>query len=81
AYQRAVNVLEAQSDGRLVDSLLNYDTVKYFATEDTETRRLNAVLEKWVHARTANQRALTALHVGQSAVIALGIAAIMLLAA
>jgi ATP-binding cassette subfamily B protein len=81
AFQRAVNALEAQSDGRLVDSLLNYDTVKYFATEDTETRRLSQVLEKWIHARTANQRALTALHVGQSAVIALGIAAIMLLAA
>jgi ATP-binding cassette subfamily B protein len=81
AFQRAVNALEAQSDGRLVDSLLNYDTVKYFATEETETRRLSEVLEKWVHARIANQRALTTLHVGQSAVIALGIAAIMLLAA
>ncbi len=81
AFQRAVNLLEAKSDGRLVDSLLNYDTVKYFATEETETRRLSEVLEQWVHARTANQRALTALHVGQSAVIALGIAAIMLLAA
>ncbi|CAB3786925.1 ATP-binding cassette domain-containing protein [Paraburkholderia fynbosensis] len=81
AFQRAVNLLEAQSDGRLVDSLLNYDTVKYFATEAAETRRLSEVLEKWVHARMANQRALTALHVGQSAVIALGIAAIMLLAA
>jgi ATP-binding cassette subfamily B protein len=81
AFQRGVNALGAQSDGRLVDSLLNYDTVKYFATEETETRRLSEVLEKWVHARTANQRALTALHVGQSAVIAFGIAAIMLLAA
>jgi ATP-binding cassette subfamily B protein len=80
AFQRAVNALEAQSDGRLVDSLLNYDTVKYFATEDTETRRLSEVLEKWVHARVANQYALTTLHIGQSAVIALGIAAIMLLA-
>jgi ATP-binding cassette subfamily B protein len=81
AFQRAVNALEAQSDDRLVDSLLNYDTVKYFATEETETHRLSEVLEKWVHARTANQRALTALHVGQSTLIALGIAAIMLLAA
>jgi ATP-binding cassette subfamily B protein len=80
-FQRAVNAFEAQSDGRLVDSLLNYETVKYFATEDTETRRLSDVLEQWVHARIASQRALTALHVGQSAVIALGIAAIMLLAA
>jgi ATP-binding cassette subfamily B protein len=81
AFQRAINVLEAQSDGRLVDSLLNYDTVKYFATEDSETRRLSEVLEKWVHARTTNQNALSVLHVGQSAVIALGIGAIMLLAA
>ncbi|MBB5414277.1 ATP-binding cassette subfamily B protein [Paraburkholderia atlantica] len=81
AFQRAVNLLEAQSDGRLVDSLLNYDTVKYFATEDSETRRLGDVLEKWVHARIANQNALTALHVGQSAVIALGVAGVMLLAA
>jgi ATP-binding cassette subfamily B protein len=38
------------------------------------------VLEKWIHARVANQYALTALHVGQGTVIALGIAAIMLLA-
>ncbi|MCC8395478.1 ATP-binding cassette domain-containing protein [Paraburkholderia sp. MMS20-SJTR3] len=81
AFQRAVNQLEAQSDGRLVDSLLNYDTVKYFATEESETGRLGDVLEKWVHARIANQKALTALHVGQSAVIALGVAAVMLLAA
>jgi ATP-binding cassette subfamily B protein len=78
--QRRVNALEAQSDGRLVDSLLNYDTVKFFAREDTEARRLNEVLELWIDARIANQRALTALHVGQSAVIAMGVAAVLLLA-
>ena len=78
--QRAVNAFEAQTNGRLVDSLLNYDTVKYFATGAAETRRLSEVLEQWVHARTANQRALTLLHVGQSGVVALGVAAIMLLA-
>jgi len=80
AFQRAVNHLEAQSDGRLVDSLLNYDTVKCFAAEDAEVRRLNSVLDQWIDARVANQRALTALHVGQSGIIAAGIAAIMLLA-
>ncbi|WP_238270052.1 ATP-binding cassette domain-containing protein [Paraburkholderia terrae] len=78
--QRRVNAIEAQSDGRLVDSLLNYDTVKFFATEETETRRLSDVLAQWIDARIANQRALTALHVGQSGVIALGIAAVVLLA-
>ncbi|MBP0590290.1 ATP-binding cassette domain-containing protein [Paraburkholderia sp. LEh10] len=78
--QRRVNAIEAQSDGRLVDSLLNYDTVKFFATEDTETWRLSEVLAHWIDARIANQRALTALHVGQSGVIATGIAAVVLLA-
>ncbi|NYE22194.1 ATP-binding cassette domain-containing protein [Pigmentiphaga litoralis] len=78
--QREVNSLESQSDSRIVDSLLNHDTVKYFASEDTETARLNQVLEKWVDARQRNQRALTTLHVGQSAIIAAGITAVMLLA-
>lgn len=79
-FQRAVNGLEAQADSRLVDSLLNQDTVKYFSTEDHEVARLRGVLDEWVVARTANQRALTALHVGQSAVVAAGIAAVMLIA-
>ncbi|CAD6538105.1 Vitamin B12 import ATP-binding protein BtuD [Paraburkholderia sabiae] len=78
--QRRVNAIEAQSDGRLVDSLLNYDSVKFFATEETETRRQSDVLAQWIDARIANQRALTALHVGQSGVIATGIAAVVLLA-
>lgn len=80
AVQREVNRLEAQSDGRLVDSLLNHDTVKYFATEGVESARLDEVLERWIVARLANQRALSVLHIGQSAIIALGIAAVMLLA-
>ncbi|MFT0167683.1 ATP-binding cassette domain-containing protein [Paraburkholderia mimosarum] len=80
AFQRAVNRLEAQADGRLVDSLLNQDTVKYFSTEQHEVTRLRGVLDHWVLARTANQRALTALHVGQSGVVAAGIAAVMVIA-
>ncbi|WP_322102194.1 ATP-binding cassette domain-containing protein [Paraburkholderia sp. J41] len=79
-FQRAVNAIEAQADGRLVDSLLNHDTVKYFSTEQHEVTRLRSVLDEWVLARTANQRALTALHVGQSGVVAAGIAAVMLIA-
>lgn len=78
--QREVNRLEAASDSRLVDSMLNYDTVKYFAAEEMETARYRGVLSQWVVARLANQRALTALHLGQSAVVCLGIAAMMLLA-
>ncbi len=47
-FQRAVKRLEAQSDSRL-DRLLNYETVKFFASERTETKRLTSVLEEWVH--------------------------------
>ena len=79
-YQRHVNALEAQSNGRVVDSLLNYDTVKYFAREDFETGRLGRVLDQWVKAGAANQYALSTLHIGQSACIGAGIAAVMLLA-
>jgi ATP-binding cassette subfamily B protein len=78
--QREVNHLEAASDSRLVDSMLNYDTVKYFAAEELETARYRSVLSRWIVARLANQRALTALHLGQSAIVCLGIAAMMLLA-
>ena len=78
--QREVNQLEAASDSRLVDSMLNYDTVKYFAAEEFETARYRSVLSRWIVARLANQRALTALHLGQSAVVCIGIAVMMLLA-
>ena len=78
--QREVNRLESSADSRLVDSMLNYDTVKYFAAEELETERYRGVLKQWVVARLGNQRALTALHLGQSAIVCLGIAATMLLA-
>ena len=80
AVQREVNLLESSADSRLVDSMLNYDTVKYFAAEETETERYRGVLARWVLARLQNQRALTALHLGQSAIVCVGIAAAMLLA-
>ncbi|PTB22471.1 ABC transporter ATP-binding protein [Trinickia symbiotica] len=78
--QREVNRLESAADSRLVDSMLNYDTVKYFAAEEIEAERYRNVLAHWVIARLRNQRALTTLHVGQSAIVCLGIGATMLLA-
>lgn len=78
--QRKVNAVEAQTNSKVVDSLLNYDTVKFFARERFETRRLSGLLEGWVDASVENQYALSALHVGQSCCIALGVAAVMLLA-
>lgn len=79
-YQRRVNKLDSTAKGRLADSLINYDTVKFFNNEALEAERFGAILGDWREAGIANQRALFALHVGQSAVIALGVTAIMLLA-
>ncbi|WP_229463970.1 ABC transporter ATP-binding protein/permease [Massilia sp. 9I] len=79
-YQRRVNKLDSTAKGRLADSLMNYDTVKYFNGEAREARRFAAIMGDWREAGAANQRALFTLHVGQSAIIALGVAAIMVLA-
>jgi ATP-binding cassette subfamily B protein len=79
-YQRRVNKLDSRAKGQMADSLINYDTVKYFTNEAVEAQRFSATMDRWLEAGTGNQRALFILHVGQSGVIAIGVAAIMLLA-
>ncbi|MGZ3238472.1 MAG: ABCB family ABC transporter ATP-binding protein/permease [Burkholderiaceae bacterium] len=79
-YQRRVNRLDSSAKSRLADSLINYDTVKYFTNEPVEMRRFQHIMEDWTEAAVGNQKALSMLHVGQSAIIAVGVAAIMLLA-
>jgi len=79
-YQRRVNKLDSRAKGQMADSLMNYDTVKVFTNEAWEARRFSATMADWMGAGIKNQRALFILHVGQSGVIAAGVAAIMLLA-
>jgi ATP-binding cassette, subfamily B, bacterial len=80
ARQRVVNELESNAQRRLVDSLLNYETIKFYTNESFETRRMHGIMRDWIEAGVNNQKALTMLHVGQSALIALGVGASMLLA-
>jgi ATP-binding cassette subfamily B protein len=79
-YQRRVNKLDSHAKSQLADSLINYDTIKYFANEALERSRFRDLMQGWQDAGMGNQRALFTLHVGQSAVIGVGVAAIMLLA-
>ncbi len=79
-YQRRVNKLDSRAKSHLADSLINYDTIKYFVNESLEAERFGSRMRGWMAAGVANQKALFMLHVGQSAIIALGVAAIMLLA-
>jgi ATP-binding cassette subfamily B protein len=79
-FQRRVNRLDSNAKSRLTDSLINYDSVKYFTNEQLEAQRFREIMGHWADAATDNQKALFTLHVGQSAAIALGVSSIMLLA-
>ena len=78
--QRRVNEMDSRANGRLVDTLLNYETVKTYAREGFERDRYLTICDQWVASSIQNQRALSVLHISQSAVIAAGVAAVMLLA-
>jgi ATP-binding cassette, subfamily B, bacterial len=78
--QRERNELDNSANNRLVDSLLNYETVKAHANEGYESHQLGDVLVKRRDVGLRMQWALSRLHVSQSTVIAIGVAAVMLLA-
>lgn len=79
-YQRAMNELDSAASGHLVDSLMNYETVKLYTSERAESQRLSGIMDRWIDVGIDNQKALSTLHVGQSAVIAAGVALVMLMA-
>ncbi len=80
-FVRAANEADSQSNTRALDSLLNYETVRYFTNEAFESRVYDRELEAWETARARNRRSLFALNVGQSLIVAVGMAAMMILAA
>src|SRR5205807_1402910 len=79
-HQRAQNELDSTASGRVVDSLLNFETVRYYTNEKLEVRRLGSIMREWINVGVRNQKALSLLHVGQSGIIAFGVASVMLLA-
>lgn len=79
-FRRTMNDMDSKANTRAIDSLLNYETVKYFGNESWEAQRYDEHLQKWETAAVRNQTSLAALNAGQSAIIALGITLLMLLA-
>lgn len=79
-FQRRINRLDSHAKSRLADSLINYDAVKYFTNEELEARRFGNIMHRWTNAGVENQKALFILHVGQSGIIGLGVAAVMIFA-
>jgi ATP-binding cassette subfamily B protein len=80
-FRRKMNDNDTEAQSKAVDSLLNYETVKYFGNEAHEARRFDAALAGYEKAAVKSQVTLNMLNLGQAAIIALGLAVIMLLAA
>jgi len=79
--RRRANELDSKANTRAVDSLLNYETVKYFGNEDFEARRYDDNLRKYEDAATKSEASLGLLNIGQSLIIAAALTGLMLLAA
>jgi len=79
-YIREANLADSTSNSRAVDSLLNYETVKYFNNESYEANRYDTELGHWEDARRKNRLTLFALNGGQALIIATAMTAMMMLA-
>jgi len=79
--RRRANELDSRASTRAIDSLLNYETVKYFGNEDFEARRYDENLRSYETAAVKNEASLGLLNIGQSFVIAIAVTLLMLLAA
>lgn len=80
-FRRTMNNMDSKANTQAIDSLLNYETVKYFGNEAWEARPYDEHLQSWEKAAVRNQTSLATLNAGQSAIIAIGVTLLMLLAA
>ena len=75
--RRQLNSADSAANTRAIDSLLNYETVKYFNNEEFEARRYDEHMRQWEEAATKSQISLSWLNLGQQIIIALGVTAMM----
>lgn len=79
-YRREMNDKDQEASTKAVDSLLNYETVKYFGNEEHEAKRFDVALQAYEHAAVKSQTTLSALNVGQGVIISAGLIAVMIMA-
>ncbi len=80
-FVRRANTLDSEAYGRAIDSLLNYETVKYFGNERYEAARYDASLAEWERVALQSQRSLGLLNAAQAGTIAIGVTLMVLRAA
>ncbi|HET7650830.1 MAG TPA: ABC transporter ATP-binding protein/permease [Gammaproteobacteria bacterium] len=80
SHVRRMNELDSKANTRAIDSLLNYETVKYFTNEEFEAQRYDDQMAHWEKEALKTQYSLSTLNSGQALIIGTGITAMMLLA-
>ena len=76
-FRKRMNEMDSKAHTRAIDSLLNYETVKYFNNEEFEARRYDENLERYRRAALTSQRTLSILNAGQQLIIATGLVAML----
>ena len=79
-FRRRMNEMDQDANTKAVDSLLNFETVKYFGNEAHESRRYDASLARYETAYARSEQTLNMLNAGQATIIAIGLTAVMLMA-
>jgi len=80
-FRHEMNALDSTANGRAMDSLMNYETVKYFNNDKHEITRYRDTMLQWEEAAVKSQGTMSMLNFGQAAIIAIGVTGIMILAA
>lgn len=76
-FRRTMNELDSQANAKAIDSLINYETVKYFGNEAYEAQRYDHGLQHYESAAIKSQTSLSVLNTGQSSIIAIAVAVIL----
>lgn len=76
-FRRTMNDLDSKANTRAIDSLINYETVKYFGNEEYEARRYDEGLQRYEAAAVKSQTSLSLLNTGQSIIIAIAVTLIL----
>src|SRR3546814_9027270 len=79
-FRREMNERDTEANTKAIDSLLNYETVKYFGNEEHEARRFDLAMQGYESASVRSIVSLSIVNVGQGAIIALGLVAVMVMA-
>ena len=76
-FRKAMNEMDSSAHSRAIDSLLNYETVKYFNNEEFEAKRYDENLQRYRQAAVKSQSTLSMLNAGQQLIIAIGLVAML----